>query len=233
MPYAFQSEEYMQNQYLTRDSSLTAIKDINNLFCDIKNLYSSHGIDITGDVGRQNILISAAQEHFFASAINSNFGDCSNDGRTGAADIIIECLDDRELECKVVCQGKTGSWNLQTDKATLVKKGKCDFLYLLFDRTHQNVGLLVFTSLTPDDFKDPSPGSRGKARLNKHTAFKKCTALIGSFVDKRLAYMKRYESDMVNASTESEKQIAAQKLELWYNKTSQFKINLEALDDIC
>jgi hypothetical protein len=223
----------MEKQYLTRDSSLSAIRNINSLFGEIKQLYYSHGIDITGDVGRQNILISAAQEHFFADAINSSFGDCSNDGRTGAADIIIECLDDRELECKVVCQGKTGSWNLQTDKATLQKKGKCDFLYLLFDRTHTNVGLFLFPELTADDFKDPSPGSRGKARLDKGLAFKKCIPLVGSFEDKRKNYMRRYEQEMGAATDEKTKQIAAQKLEMWYNKSSQYKIQLEALDDIC
>ena len=219
--------------YLTRDSSLSTIRRINSLFTDIKSLYSSHGIDLTNDVGRQNILISAAQERFFADTINENFGKCVSDGRTGAADIIIECLDDRELECKVVCQGKKGSWSLQADKATLEKKGECDFLYLLFDRTHENVGLFLFESLTPEDFKDPAPGSRGKARLDKNSAFKKCTPLVGGFVDKREEYMEMYKARISSAETEKEKETAAQKLELWYNKPSHYKIHLEGLDDIC
>ena len=75
-------ESFMQ--YLTRESSVRAISNITSLFHDIRGLYSKHGIDITKDVGRQNILISAAQEHFFADAINESFGVCSNDGRTGA-----------------------------------------------------------------------------------------------------------------------------------------------------
>lgn len=219
-------------QYLTRESSLKAIGNITSLFHDIRGLYSKYGIDISKDVGRQNILISAAQEHFFADAINESFGICSNDGRTGAADIIIECLDNRELECKVVCQGKTGSWHLQTDKATLEKKGSCDFLYLLFDRKHENVGVFLFPSLTPDDFKDPSPGSRGKARLNKRTAFKKCVPLVGSFHDKRRAYMERYEREMSEGETEAQRKKAAQKLEMWYNKPSCYSIQLESLNEI-
>ena len=219
--------------YLSRASSIEAIKRINNLFCDLKSVYSSHGINITKDVGRQNILISAAQEHFFAETINESFGKCVSDGRTGAADIIIECLDDRELECKVLCQGKKGSWSLQTDKATMQKKGKCDFLYLMFDRTHENVALFLFKELTADDFSDPAPGSRGKARLNKSTAFKKCTPLVGGFVDKRLTYMKMYEERMSSATSEKEKETAAQKLEMWYNKSSQYKIQLEDLNEIC
>ena len=68
------------------------------------------------------------------------------------ADIVIESMEDREVECKVVCRGKTGSWSLQADKATLQKKGSCDFLYLLFDRTHENVAVLLFANLVPDDF---------------------------------------------------------------------------------
>ena len=219
--------------YLTRESSLSAIKRINSLFTDIKSLYSSHGIDLTNDVGRQNILISAAQEQFFADTINQNFGDCVSDGRTGAADIIIECLDNRELECKVLCQGKKGSWSLQADKATLVKKGQCDFLYLLFDRTHENVGLLLFKGLTPDDFKDPAPGSRGKARLDKNSAFKKCIPLVGSFTDLRDEYMQMYKERITSSETEKEKEIAAQKLDMWYNKPSHYKIHLEELDEIC
>ena len=220
-------------QYLTRDSSLRAIRNIRELFTDIKGLYGSYGIDITGDVGRQNILISAAQEHFFAKVIDEDFGDCSNDGRTGEADIVINCMDDRELECKVVCQGKTGSWHLQADRTTLEKKGESDFLYLLFDRTHENVGLLLFKSLTPDDFKDPSPGSRGKSRLNKSSAFKKCIPLVGSFVDKRILYMEKYNKALSIAETEKQRKTAAQKIEMWYNKPSQYKIQLEDLNEIC
>ena len=219
-------------QYLTRESSVRAISNITSLFHDIRGLYSKHGIDITKDVGRQNILISAAQEHFFADAINESFGVCSNDGRTGAADIIIECLDDRELECKVVCQSKSGSWQLQTDRATLEKKGSCDFLYLLFDRKHENVGVFLFSSLTAEDFKLPSPGSRGKARINKRTAFKKCIPLVGSFHDKRKAYMERYEREMCEAETEGQRKKAAQKLEMWYNKPSCYSIQLESLNEI-
>jgi len=229
--HIIQQEAIMQ--YLTRDSSLKAIGNIKELFSDLRGLYSSYGIDITGDVGRQNILISAAQEHFFAKVIDEDFGACANDGRTGEADIVINCMDDKELECKVVCQGKTGSWHLQADKATLEKKGECDFLYLLFDRTHENVGLLLFRGLTPNDFKDPSPGSRGKSRLNKSSAFKKCTPLVGSFVDKRMIYMKKYNDALASATTEKQRKTAAQKLEMWYNKTSQYKIQLEDLNEIC
>lgn len=219
-------------QYLTRESSVKAIDNITSLFNDLRELYFNHGIDLSNDVGRQNILISAAQEHFFARVIGENVGKATNDGRTGAPDIVINSLDDREVECKVLSRGKTGSWHFQADKASLVRKGSSDFLYLMFDREYTQVGVFLFNSLTPDDFKDPSPGARGKSRLNKQTAFRKCTPLVGSFYDKRIMYMEKYEQQMKEADTPSQKEKAAQKLEMWYNKTSCYSIQLENLNEI-
>ena len=188
-------------KYLDRENSISAIRSIKSLFSDLESVYSSYGIDISRDVGRKNILISAAQEHFFAEAINNIVKDCSNDGRTGMADIVIGSLDNREVECKVVCKGKTGSWSLQADKASLERKGSCDFLYLLFDRSHENVAVFLFSDLVADDFYDPAPGSRGKARLKKSTAFKKCVPLVGGFVNKRKQYMAKYLEESLHGLT--------------------------------
>tara|TARA_B100001094_G_scaffold328896_1_gene390400 strand:- start:487 stop:1152 length:666 start_codon:yes stop_codon:yes gene_type:complete len=218
--------------YLDRDSSITAIKNIKDLFTEITDLYGKYGIDFGNDVGRKNILISAAQEHFFAKAIESIVGECSNDGRTGMADIVIGSLEDREVECKVVCRGKTGSWSLQADKATLERKGSCDFLYLLFDRTHENVAVLLFEDLVPDDFYDPSPGSRGKARLKKSTAFKKCIPLVGSFDNLRHSWIDKYRNRQEAASTPQEAKIAEQKMTAWYNKPDSYSIQLESVDGL-
>lgn len=216
--------------YLDRASSVEAIKNISTLFEEVSGVYRSHGIDIDRDVGRKNILISAAQEHFFAKAIASVVGDCTNDGRTGMADIVIGSLEDREVECKVVCQGKTGSWSLQADKATLERKGSCDFLYLLFDRTHENTAVLLFEDLVPDDFYDPAPGSRGKARLKKSSAFKKCKALVGGFENKRKKFLQRYQEDVANSKTAPQKRKAEQKWAMWYNKEDSYSIQLECVD---
>ena len=46
-------------------------------------------------------------------------------------------------------------------------------------------------------------------------------------------YMQKYEDQLAAAKTEKDRQTAAQKLELWYNKTSQYKIQLEDINDIC
>lgn len=218
--------------YLDRENSVKAIENIKNLFDDLNSVYGRYGIDINRDVGRKNILISAAQEHFFAEAIKNIVGSCSNDGRTGKADIVIDGLDDREVECKVVCRGKTGSWSLQADKATLERKGSCDFLYLLFDRSHENVALFLFEDLTPDDFYDPAPGSRGKARLKKSSAFKKCTPLVGGFSNIREQYMSRYLKESLEGSTKSVRDKSEQKYLSWYNKEDSYSIQLEAIDGL-
>ena len=218
--------------YLTREASVEAIKNITDLFTDINTLYDKYGIDLGNDVGRKNILISAAQEHFFAEAIKSVVGECSSDGRTGMADIVIESLDNREVECKVVCRGKTGSWSLQADKATLEKKGSCDFLYLLFDREHANVAVLLFEDLVPDDFYDPAPGSRGKARLKKSTAFKKCIPLVGGFKNLREEWVNEYLRRSKAATSPIQAKTAEQKMEAWYNKPDSYSIQLESVDGL-
>ncbi len=220
------------SSYLNRKASVEAIRNIKNLFLELNDLYGKYGISLGNDVGRKNILISAAQEHFFAKAIESIVGKCSSDGRTGMADIVIDSLDGKEVECKVVCKGKSGSWSLQADKATLEKKGSCDFLYLLFDRNHENVAVLLFENLVPDDFYDPAPGSRGKARLKKSTAFKKCTPLVGGFDNLRERWVAEYESRRDSAPTHHESKIAEQKRELWYNKPDSYSIQLESVDEL-
>ncbi len=218
--------------YLNREASIGAIRKITGLFTELNDLYGKYGIDLGNDVGRKNILISAAQEHFFAQAIESIVGDCSSDGRTGMADIVIGSMDDREVECKVVCRGKTGSWSLQADKATLERKGSCDFLYLLFDRSHENVAVLLFEDLVPDDFYDPAPGSRGKARLKKSTAFKKCVPLVGGFKNLREQWINEYANRAASAVSLSEVKTAEQKMHVWYNKPDSYSIQLESVDDL-
>ena len=218
--------------YLNREASIEAIRNITNLFTDLNDLYGKYGIDLGNDVGRKNILISAAQEHFFAEAIGTIVGKCSSDGRTGMADIVIESMEDREVECKVVCRGKTGSWSLQADKATLEKKGSCDFLYLLFDRSHENVAVLLFENLVPDDFYDPAPGSRGKARLKKSSAFKKCIPLVGSFKNLREEWVNEYSRRAEAATSLAQAKTAEQKMESWYNKPDSYSIQLESVDEL-
>ena len=55
------------DQYLNRQSAINAVSNLLNFASDISETYVRHGIDFSTDVGRQNILLSAAQEHFFAN----------------------------------------------------------------------------------------------------------------------------------------------------------------------
>ena len=222
----------MLQSYLTRSAAIDAIGNIMSFADDMQKTYNRHGIDLGNDVGRQNIILSPAQEHFFADVIRKVVGECRNDGRTGEPDIIITALNNRELECKVVCKGKAGSWHLQADRTSLSDGGTLDFLYLLFDRTYDNVGVFLFKDLGYDDFKVPSPGSRGKSRMNKKSAFKKCTPLVGGFFDRREQYMRRYAAEIESAETIYELGKAKAKLELWTNKEPQISITLESIDEI-
>ena len=89
-----------------------------------------------------------------------------------------------------------------------------------------------FPDLTADDFYDPAPGSRGKARLKKSSAFKKCTPLVGGFENLREQYLKRYSHDMNTAETASQRKKAEQKHDLWYNKDDSYRIELEVVDEL-
>ena len=220
-----------KENYLTRQGAAEAVNAIDGFVSDMHKVYNTHGVAFGDDVGRKNIIISAAQEQFFADAISRNFGECSSDGRTGKADIVITSLGDHELECKCVAQGKNGSWSLQADKASLQSKGSLDFLYLLYDREYANVGVFLFEGLTADDFKDPSPGSRGKARMKKSSAFKKCKPLIGSFTDRREMYINKYAKLFAESKEPAAKLQAAQKLELWSEKLPQISIKLEPINE--
>ena len=222
----------MLHSYLTRESAVDAVENIMTFADDMQKTYSRHGIDLSSDVGRQNIILSPAQEHFFADVISKAVGACRNDGRTGEPDIIITALNNRELECKVVCKGKTGSWHLQADRTSLASGKSLDFLYLLFDRDYKNVGVLLFKDLVYDDFKVPSPGSRGKSRMDKKYAFKKCIPLIGGFFDRREEYMERYAAEIKTATNPESRKRAKEKLTLWKNKEPQISITLESIDEI-
>jgi len=223
----------MQMNYLTPESAREAVNDILLFSGEVDELYARHDISVTDDVGRKNILLSAAQEKFFAKALERAGYKCSVDGKTGEPDILVK-VDDlwRELECKVSCRSKKGSWQLQTDERTLQNKGACDFLYLLFNRKHTEVAVLFFENLNSSDFHKASSSSRGKARMKKYSAFKKCTPLIGSIVDKRKEYIQSYKDKYKSAVGVKMKNKILDKIKMWENKDSQFSIFLEPIDGI-
>lgn len=219
--------------YISPDAAREAVSNVLAFSDEIDELYNRHEISVTDDVGRKNILLSAAQEKFFAKALQERAIECKVDGKTGEPDILVKLKDHwRELECKVTCISKKGSWQLQTDERTLEQKGGCDFLYLLFNRDHDEVAVLFFKDLNSGDFHKASSTSRGKARMKKHSAFKKCVPLIGGFTDKRKTFIESYKEKYNAATTNKMKSRYLEKIKMWESKESQFSIQLESVNGI-
>ena len=165
--------------YLTEEMVLSAIgkmKSFNNELCTV---FENHSLSFNENLGRRNGVLSYAQEKFFADALSTEYEDVSVDGRTGRPDIFIGEIN-KELECKLTSgSGSQTSYALQTDYNTLKKKGSLDHLYVLADADFNKFAVLLFESLCPDDFHPPASGSKGKSRMNKASAMKKCKVLWG------------------------------------------------------
>ena len=84
---------------------------------------------------------------------------------------------------------------LQTDYATLERKGSLDFLYVLTDADFNKFAVLHFSSLNKDHFHKPSSGSRGRAQMNKATAMDNCNVIMGSVTLKNDLYVEQYENE--------------------------------------
>jgi len=143
-------------------------------------LHRDFDVAFLTNTGRRNIIMSAAQEEFFARMIARKLKDVFVDGRTGKADIFIGAMD-RELECKLTTPHKdTGAIYFNTDYETLEHKGALDYLYVIVSADFEQFCVLLFTDLTVDDFRPPSSGSRGKSAMIKRKGMQKCSVLWGS-----------------------------------------------------
>ena len=121
---------------------------------------------------------------------------------------------DRELECKLTSgsgsRGGSRSYSLQTDWATLKKKGQLDYLYFIVNDTFDKFCVLFFEDLTSDDFYPPAKGSRGKSRMNKKNAMKKAKALHGDFSCVNVRMIKLYESRISSLLEKSDEEVTDQ-----------------------
>lgn len=172
-------------QYLTPQLTQEVIgrlKTFENELCDV---FEKYGYDLRENLGRRNQLVSQAQEKEFAKSLRKVYNKVIEDGAPGKPDIYIVDIN-KELECKLSSgtgKSKTKSFNLQTDWETLKKKKKLDYLYVLTTPDFEKFCVLFFNQLTIDDFYPPASGSRGKARMNKSKAMKKCEVLHGRIVN--------------------------------------------------
>jgi len=170
--------------YITREHVAQALGCMKSFHADLQSLHHNYDLDLMGNSGRRNVLMSSVQERFFADALSKDYKDVINNGRTGEPDIVIGELD-KELECKITTpSGSGGSVSLQTDYATLKKKGSLDYLYVIADKRFEKFVVLHYIGLTTDDFSVPCSSSRGKSSMMKHVADPKCNILWGAVKNK-------------------------------------------------
>ncbi|MAE86752.1 MAG: hypothetical protein CMB80_28715 [Flammeovirgaceae bacterium] len=162
-----------------------------------QQLHREFNIDFVSNYGRRNVIMSAAQEEFFARALQEKLRDVVANGRTGKADIHIGELN-RELECKLTTPLKeTGAINFNTDYATLSAKGSLDYLYVISSANFQKFCVLHFSNLTTNDFRSPSMGSRGKAAMIKRKGMQKCNVLWGEVETQNDRAIVRLQAELI------------------------------------
>jgi len=165
--------------YITGEMVQRALAGMQEFHSSQISLHDRFDMDFMDNPCRRNIIMSAAQESFFAREIGRVLEGVVADGRTGQADIYIGQLD-RELECKMTSPiGDRGAIQLQTDHETLVNKGKLDYLYVIASSKFDEFCVLFFEGLAPDDFRKPSANARGKVPMIKSKGMQKCTVLWG------------------------------------------------------
>ena len=179
--------------YLTKQMIREALTSVQTFEHELDNLFASYDYSLRDNLGRRNALCSQAQEKELAKVLSKTFKSVIQDGAPGKPDIYIGDIN-KELECKLTSgnRGSSVSYSLQTDWATLEKKGKLDYLYVLCDKDFEKFCVLYFKDLTNDDFYPPANGSRGKSRMKKSSAMKKAVCLHGDYKTQNENYINSY-----------------------------------------
>lgn len=179
------------NKAIVRDILL----EMQSFESDLCSTFQKYGLDLRDNLGRRNALVSSSQERATANALRKVYLDVIEDGSPGKPDIFIKDID-TELECKLTSGSKTKStsrsYSLQTDWETICKKQSLDYIFILVNDAFDSFCVLFFEGLTPDDYYPPAKGSRGKSRMKKKNAMKKCKALHGSFTTLNKKYINSY-----------------------------------------
>jgi len=176
--------------YITPDMTVAALRRMREFEGEMRDTFSRFGLALAENTGRRNIIMSQAQENFFAQELAREH-EVVVDGSTGEPDIMLPSLG-RELECKISSgSGRYRRFSLQTDYVTLTRKGELDFLFVLADPAFREFAVLHFEGLTPDDFHPPSPGARQKARMRKERAMDRCHVLWGDVLCRNDGHIER------------------------------------------
>jgi hypothetical protein len=182
--------------YIKKLSVKEILNDLISFENSLKVLFEDYDMDLRENLGRRNALISTLQEKVTAKHLRSIFENVECDGAPGKPDITINDIK-RELECKITSGSRSNgyvSYALQTDYDTICKKESLDYMYILCNNTFDEFCVLFFKDLTSDDFFLPASGSRGKSRMKKKNAMKKCVPLHGSFIIKNEVLINRYNN---------------------------------------
>jgi hypothetical protein len=215
----------MNNFYVDRPMAIQALRRMKSFHEDLKNVMSNYEIDLTSNLGRRNILMSQAQEIFFANEIGKKFKVTSS-GKTGEPDITIVCLG-RELECKITSPSKTGSISFQTDYDTLLKKEKVDYLYIVANEEFNKFAALHYTDLNVCDFGALRNGSRGKVQMLKHQTCDRLNCLVGGLKSLNQENLNKLQSKIEYVRTPKQKIAIQKSIDYWTNTPSKYSIILE------
>jgi len=215
-------------QPISKQMSLSALKKMSDFHEAIRQLYSNQNLEFFEDLGRRNILMSRPQEKFFAEELKSVYPLAHADGKTGQPDIIIPEING-EIECKITSKGRSGGWNLQTDYGTLKSKGSLDYLYVLCSPEFDKFSVLYFENLNVSDFRNPSPGSRGKSQMVLWKAMDKCTVLWGKVENLSDHNRKKVENLIAQNPDKKEMKKLVKRKKFWNNTPDRFKFVLEGI----
>lgn len=217
----------MSLAYVTREDAVFALKKMSTFHDECKALFKRNGLDLLEDLGRRNILLSNAQEKFFAEALSRKM-DVTSDGRSGEPDIVIHSLG-RELECKLTSRHRSGAIVFQADYKTMVNKGSLDYLYLVASEDFQSFAVVHYTNLTAKDFKIPSSGARGKSQLMKYSAHDRANVLLGKMINVNESNLSKLRSRMKKTKKSRVKAIEKiqKSIDFWSNGKTRFSFELE------
>ena len=194
---------------ISHEIAINAIRKMISYNKDLTLTMSKYNIDFGDNVCRRNAILSESQEKFFAEELTRHGIEATSDGHVGQADIIL--LKDGkpyyEIECKLTSEKSAGGFSMQTDAETIENKGKLDYLYLLTNRSFDKFALLYFHQLDRYDFSDDSTGSRGKVKMIKHRAMKKCIPILGDVIDNRISYIERLRDKVDDTLTYQQRRI--------------------------
>lgn len=197
--------------YFDENDAKKVLKSMMGFEKDLAEVYGKWKYDFRENLGRRNALVSMSQEIETAKVLSTKFSGVVSDGAPGKPDIIIKEIN-AELECKLTSGSKNKgyvSFSLQTDWETICNKKKLDYTYILTDENFEKFCFLFFDGLTPDDFFPPGKGSRGKSRMKKESAMKKCTPLFGNVISKKEEKMKKYQSEIKDANFAYEQDVTS------------------------